>query len=104
MHAVIATGGKQYRVEPEAVIDVELLGGEAGEKVEFNEVLAVGEGNDLKIGNPIVKGAKVEGEIVKNFRGEKLIAFKFKRRKGYHKTKGHRQDLCRVKISKIIAQ
>jgi large subunit ribosomal protein L21 len=103
MHAVIATGGKQYRVEPEAIIDVELLGGKAGEKIEFNEVLAIGEGNDLKIGNPTVKGAKVEGEIVKHFRDKKLIAFKFKRRKGYHKTKGHRQDLCKVKILKIIA-
>lgn len=103
MHAVIATGGKQYRVEPETIIDVELLGGKAGEKVEFNEVLAAGEGNDIKIGNPVLAGAKVEGEIIENFRGEKLIAFKFKKRKGYHKTKGHRQELCRVKISKIIA-
>ena len=103
MHAVIATGGKQYRVEPKMIIDVELLGGEAGDKVEFNEVLAVGNGTDIKFGNPTVSGAKVEAEIIENFRGKKLIAFKFKKRKGYHKTKGHRQDLCKVKISNIIA-
>lgn len=103
MHAVILTGGKQYRVQPEEIIDVELIDGNDGDKIEFTEVLSVGDGADVKFGNPTVSGAKVEGEIVKHFRADKLVAFKFKRRKGYHKKKGHRQNLVKVKISKITA-
>ncbi|HBM15984.1 MAG TPA: 50S ribosomal protein L21 [Lentisphaeria bacterium] len=103
MHAVILTGGKQYRVQVDDIIDIELIEGNDGEKVEFNDVLSVGDGKDVKFGSPTVSGAKVEGEIVNHFRGDKLIAFKFKKRKGYHKTKGHRQNLVKVKISKISA-
>lgn len=101
MYAIIATGGKQYKVSQGDVIDVESLDGEAGQKVEFTEVLAMGEGEGLTVGAPRVAGAKVEGEIVKHFRGEKLIAFKMKRRKGFHKKIGHRQEITRVKISSI---
>ena len=101
MYAVIVTGGKQYRVKPEEVIDIESLKGEIGEKIEFSKVLAIGEGKEIKVGSPIVKGAKVEGEIVDHFRGKKVVAFKMKRRKGYRKKVGHRQNLTKIKISNI---
>ncbi len=101
MYAVIVTGGKQYRVKPEEVIDIESLNGEIGEKIEFSKVLAIGEGKEIKIGSPVVEGAKVEGEIVDHFRGKKVIAFKMKRRKGYRRKVGHRQNLTKVKISSI---
>jgi large subunit ribosomal protein L21 len=103
MYAIIATGGKQYKVSEQDVIDVELLHKEAGEKVTFEEVLAVGEAGDLKFGAPLVEGVKVEAEVVDNFRGPKLIAFKMKRRKGYRRKKGHRQNLTKVKITSISA-
>lgn len=103
MYAIIATGGKQYKVSENDIIDVELLHTEAGEKVTFEEVLAVGEGADLTFGAPLVDGAKVEAEVVDNFRGPKLIAFKMKKRKGYRRKKGHRQDLTKVKITGISA-
>ena len=103
MYAIIATGGKQYKVSENDIIDVELLKQEAGDKVVFAEVLAVGEGADLKVGAPLVEGVKVEAEVVDNFRGPKLIAFKMKKRKGYRRKKGHRQDLTKVKITGISA-
>jgi len=103
MYAIIATGGKQYKVSENDIIDVELLQTEAGEKVTFEEVLAVGEGAELTFGAPLVEGAKVEAEVVDNFRGPKLIAFKMKRRKGYRRKVGHRQNLTKVKITGISA-
>ena len=101
MYAVFASGGKQFKVQEQDVVTMERVAGDAGTKVTFTEVLAVGEGADLKLGTPFVKGAKVEGEIVEQFRGAKLIAFKMKRRKGYRRRKGHRQELTKVKITSI---
>lgn len=101
MYAVIATGGKQHKVQENDVLSVERIPGEAGAKIEFTEVLAMGEGADLKIGAPTIEGAKVQAEIVEQFRGPKLIAFKMKRRKGSRKRKGHRQELTKVKILAI---
>lgn len=101
MYAVIATGGKQFKVQEQDIVTMERLEGEAGAKVSFTEVLAVGEGSNLKMGSPLVEGAKVEGEIVEQLRGPKLIAFKMKRRKGYRRRKGHRQELTKVKITSI---
>ena len=101
MYAVIASGGKQFKVQEQDVVMMERLEGEAGTKVAFSEVLALGEGADLKVGTPTVAGAKVEGEIVEHLRGPKLIAFKMKRRKGERKRKGHRQELTKVKITSI---
>ena len=101
MYAVIVTGGKQYRVQPEEIIDIESLNGEIGKKIEFPKVLAIGEGKGIKIGSPVVEGAKVQGEIIDNFRGKKVVAFKMKKRKGYRRKVGHRQNLTKVKISKI---
>lgn len=101
MYAVIATGGKQFKVQEQDIVTMERIEGETGAKVTFGEVLAVGEGADLKVGTPFVADAKVEGEIVEQLRGPKLIAFKMKRRKGYRKRKGHRQELTKVKITAI---
>lgn len=103
MYAIIATSGRQYRVNKNDIIDVDLMAGKEGDAVTFKEILAAGEGKDIQLGTPTVKGVKVVGEIIKHFRGPKLIAFKIKRRKGYRKTKGHRSELTRVKITSIEA-
>jgi large subunit ribosomal protein L21 len=102
MYAVIATGGKQLKVQEKDLVAIERLSGNKGDKVVFTEVLALGEGAGLKLGNPTVPAAKVEGEIVEQFRGPKLVAFKMKRRKGYRKKKGHRQELTKVRINSIV--
>jgi large subunit ribosomal protein L21 len=103
MYAVIKTGGKQYRVAENDVLEVEKLDGEAGATVEFTEVLMVGEGESVAVGKPIVAGAKVTAELVEQTRGPKLIAFKKRRRKNSRRKKGHRQDLSKVRITGIRA-
>lgn len=101
-YAVIETGGKQYRVQKDDVVSIELLDGvEASQTVEFDRVLAVNDGSGLKVGKPTVEGAKVTAEALEIFRAPKVVAFKKKRRKGYHRKVGHRQDLLRVKITAI---
>ncbi|MBQ7401930.1 MAG: 50S ribosomal protein L21 [Lentisphaeria bacterium] len=100
MYAIISTGGKQLTVRSEEIVAVERLAGEVGSKITFDKVLAIGEGAGLKVGAEAA-GAKVEAEIVEHFRGPKLIAFKMKRRKGYRRRKGHRQELTRVKILSV---
>ena len=102
MYAIIATGGKQYKVSEGDIITIEKLGVEAGEKVTFDQVLVVG-GDDLKVGNPTVDGASVEASVVKEGRGKKVIVYKYKRKTGYHKKNGHRQAFTQVKIEKINA-
>lgn len=101
MYAVISTGGKQYRVQKGDVVEIERLEGDVESQVEFKDVLSIGDGAEAKVGNPTVAGAGVKGKIVEHFRGEKLIAFKMKRRKGSRKTKGHRQELTKVLIEDI---
>ena len=101
MYAIISTGDKQLKVANDEVVAVERLAGNAGDKVTFDQVLAIGEGSSLKLGTPVVEGAKVEAEIVEHFRGPKLIVFKMKRRKGYRLHKGHRQELTKVKILSV---
>lgn len=101
-YAVIKTGGKQYRVAKDDVLTVEKLAGDAGSKLEFAEVLAVGAGESLKLGAPFVSGAKVTAELVEATRGPKLIAFKKRRRKNSRRKKGHRQDLIKIRILDII--
>lgn len=101
-YAIIQSGGRQFRVQPGDVIDVELLGVEAGKKAVFEEVLLASDGKDVKIGDPLVKGAKVTGEVLESERkAPKVVSYKFKRRKGYHRTVGHRQKHTRVKIGEI---
>jgi large subunit ribosomal protein L21 len=105
MYAVIQTGGKQYRVEPGKTVVVEKLDGEQGTAVVFDQVLLVssGDGGSVSIGKPTVTGAKVTGSIVEQGRGEKLVVFKFRRRKNYVRKNGHRQDYTAVKIAEIQA-
>jgi large subunit ribosomal protein L21 len=102
MYAVIKTGGKQYRVAKDDIVKIEKVAGETGAKIEFDQVLMVGSGASVKIGTPVVSGAKVTAELVEQTRGPKLIAFKKRRRKNSRRKKGHRQDLSSVRITGII--
>ncbi len=99
MYAIIATGGKQYKVSEGDIITIEKLGVEAGEKVTFDNVLAVSD-SSLKVGSEATN-ATVEGSVVANGRGKKVIVYKYKRKTGYHKKNGHRQSFTKVKIDKI---
>ncbi|MEI6891524.1 MAG: 50S ribosomal protein L21 [Pontiella sp.] len=101
-YAVIETGGKQYRVQQGDVFDVELLATEAGASIEF-DALAVSNGTELTIGTPLVDGAKVKVSVVENLRGKKIYSFKKKRRKGYRRKIGHRQELTKIKVEAISA-
>jgi large subunit ribosomal protein L21 len=101
MYAVIRSGGKQYRVSQGGSVRLEKLAGEVGSSVTLDDVLMVGDGSDVKIGAPKVDGAQVTGTIVAQGRGPKISIFKMKRRKGYRRTNGHRQDLVRVRIQDI---
>ena len=101
MYAVIRTGGKQYRVKQGDTFNVERLPGEMGAKITFGEVLALGEGETLKIGAPLVAGATVTASIVAQGRAAKVLVFKFKRRKNYQRKKGHRQYFTRIRIEAL---
>jgi len=101
MYAVIKTGGKQYRVAENDLVTVERLGGAAGDNVVLDQVLALGTGADLKIGTPLLAGAKVSAEIVEQARGPKVIIFKKRRRQNSRRKNGHRQDLTVLKITGI---
>ncbi|MBM3871876.1 MAG: 50S ribosomal protein L21 [Verrucomicrobia bacterium] len=103
MYAVMETGGKQYRVTAGDTLEVERLTVEAGQPVTFNRVLLVNADGKLSVGNPTVAAATVLADVVEHKRGQKVIAFKMKRRKGYHRTVGHRQELTVVKIKEIKA-
>lgn len=102
MYAIIATGGKQYKVSEGDIIKVEKLGVAAGETVTFDQVLAVNNG-ELAVGCPTVDGATVTASVVKEGKGKKVIVYKYKRKTGYHKKNGHRQLFTQVKIEKINA-
>ena len=102
MYAIIKTGGKQYRVSEGQTLRVEKLTAQEG-KVEFDQVLLVGQEDDVKVGKPIVEGAKVSADVIREGRDKKVIVFKKKRRKGYHKKQGHRQAFTEIKITQITA-
>ena len=102
MYAVIKSGGKQYRVESGAQVRVESLAADVGSAVAFEEVLLVGSGDQVKVGAPLVSGAKVKATVVSHGRGEKLKIFKLRRRKHYQKTQGHRQNYTEVRIDDIV--
>jgi large subunit ribosomal protein L21 len=103
MYAVIATGGKQYRVSQDTVLRVEKLDAEAGATVEFGEVLLVGQGADVKLGSPLLKGGKVTATVVRHGQGDKVSIVKFRRRKHYLRQKNHRQKFTEVKVTGISA-
>ena len=101
MYAVIKTGGKQHRVSEGDVIAIEKITGDKGDSVVFDQVLMVEKEGDIRIGRPVVEGAKVVGEIIAQAKAAKLIVFKMKKRKGYRKKTGHRQQLTSAKIREI---
>ncbi len=103
MYAVIKTGGKQYRVREGDTLRVEKLSAEQGAKIQFDQVLMVGEGDDVKLGTPFVSGTQVSATVIGQGRGEKIKVVKFKRRKNYLRQKGHRQAFTEVEITKIGA-
>ena len=103
MYAIIKTGGKQYRVEPGDILDIETIVGNPEDQIAFDEVLAVSDGENVTFGTPVVEGASVSARLVDQRRGKKIVVFKKKRRKGYAKKQGHRQNLSRVEILEIQA-
>ena len=102
-YAVIETGGKQYRVTAGATLHVERLADEAGASVQFDRVLALSDGSQLTVGTPAIDGAAVSAEVVEHLRGPKVFSFKKKRRKGYKRKVGHRQELTRIRITSLTA-
>ncbi len=103
MYAVIKTGGKQYRVSKDDVLEIERLPGEAGADLEFADVLMIGDGDNVTLGAPTISGAKVVAELVEQSRGPKVIAFKKRRRQNSKRKRGHRQHLSKIRIKDIQA-
>jgi large subunit ribosomal protein L21 len=101
MYAVLETGSKQYRVAAGETLEVERLDVEAGQPYTFNRVLLVSNDGKVSIGSPVVANATVVADVVEHLRGPKKVAFKMKRRKGYHRTVGHRQELTKIRIKEI---
>ena len=101
MYAVIQTGGKQYRVSPGEVLKVEKLPGEVGETVDFDRVLLASDGEKVEIGKPYLENSKVTGRITRHGKNRKIVVFKYKKRKGYRRTRGHRQQFTEVRIDTI---
>lgn len=101
MYAIIETGGKQYRVSEGDVLKVEKLNVEAGEKLKLEKVMLIASEGNVKVGEPILQGASVSIEVIEHGRGKKIRVFKYKRRKKYRKTQGHRQSYTKIKIEKI---
>jgi large subunit ribosomal protein L21 len=102
MYAVIKTGGKQYRVQPDDILEIERLPGEAGDILEFDQVLMVANDSGIEVGTPVIADAIVAAELVEQTRGDKIKVFKKKRRKHYRRTMGHRQDLSQIRITEIL--
>ena len=103
MYAVVASGGKQYRVQEGDTLKIEKIPGEVGTDVAFDQVLMVSDGDDVKIGQPVLENAVVNGTIIEQGKGRKILVFKYKRRKRYRRKQGHRQLFTAVKIGTIEA-
>jgi len=103
MYAVIATGGKQYRVSEGAVLRVEKLDADEGASVEFDRVLLVGDGDNVSVGKPFLEGGKVQATVMSQGKARKVEIVKFRRRQNYRRTKGHRQNFTQIKITGIVA-
>lgn len=105
MYAIVKTGSKQYRVQPGDVLEVELLDGEQGKEIALSEVLLVADGEHITVGKPTVAGARVTAEVIDpDKKGKKVIAFKFRRREGYHRKRGIRPHHTVLKIKEIVAK
>lgn len=103
MYAVIQTGGKQYKVAEGEILKVEKLAGEAGDKLTLDQVLMVKDENGIKIGAPLLTGARITVEVIEQGRSKKIIVYKYKKRKNYRRKQGHRQSYTKIKIEKIEA-
>jgi large subunit ribosomal protein L21 len=103
MYAIVKTGGKQYPVSPGDSIDVEKLPFDVGEQIELDKVLLVTNGSEAKVGQPLVKGAKVKATVTRQTKGRKVIVYKYSPSKRYRKKKGHRQNYTRLRIDEIVA-
>ncbi len=103
MYAVVATGGKQYKVQEGEILRVEKLAGEIGSLVAFDQVLMLSDGETVKVGQPVLEGAQVKGHIIEQGKNRKILVFKYKRRKRYRRKQGHRQLFTAVKIDAIEA-
>lgn len=103
MYAIVATGGKQYKVREGEILRIEKIPGEVGSPVSFDRVLMVGDGENISIGRPALEGAAVTARIVEQGKANKVIVFKYKRRKRYRRKQGHRQSYTAVKIDAITA-
>jgi large subunit ribosomal protein L21 len=101
MYAIIKTGGKQHKVSPGDVLAIEKINGNKGESVVFDDVLMVADNGTIKVGTPLVEGARVIGEVLAQAKAAKIYVFRMKRRKGYHKKTGHRQRITNIKIKEI---
>ena len=102
-YAVVEIGGKQYKVQPGDIIDIEKINNEKGEKVTFDKVLLCSKDDSKIIGTPYIESAKVQGEVLSQFKGKKIIVFKYKPKKRYRRKQGHRQNYTKVKIEEIAA-
>jgi len=103
MYAIFKDGGRQYKAEKGATIELDQQDAKEGGKIEFTEVVFFHDGEKSRVGTPLVKGVKVLAEVVNHFKGDKVRVFKYRRREGYHRTKGHRSRLTTVKITDIVA-
>ena len=103
MYALIETGGKQYKVTPGELLNIEKIDAQVGSEYEFDKVLLVANGDDIQIGSPMVEGAKVTAEVIEHGKAKKVIVFKKKRRKGYKVKRGHRQHYTTVAIKAIAS-
>lgn len=101
MYAIIKTGGKQHKVSPGDVVAIEKINGNKGESVVFDDVLMVADNGNIKVGTPLIEGARVVAEVLAQAKAAKIFVFRMKRRKGYHKKTGHRQKITNIKIKEI---
>jgi large subunit ribosomal protein L21 len=102
MYAILRQGGRQYRVSPGDIIQIDLLGATKGDEVELDNVLMLNDGSGLSVGEPRVADCSVKARVLREARGRKITVFKYKRRKGYAKKQGHRQDFTEVQITGIV--